>query len=377
MTLAVATQDPSAPAETYVRQHMRKLKPGGTVGLGLACRDAPPTDLPFLCLGPVEGRWRSKLASIENLVRSGYAAAVPRRREAEVTGFLAAHQVGAVLAEFGTTGCALRRICKDRGIRMVVNFHGYDATVMPKRPEIRYAYRLLARDADAFVCGSWHFREILLGLGFPAERVFVVPCGVEVADFAAAEARDPELIVAVGRLTAKKRTDLVIRALARAQAAHPGLRLEVIGDGPMRGACERLVRELGLGDRVTLHGSRDHGFVKAKLAEAGMFVQHSMTAPNGDQESQGVSLLEAMAASLPVVTTDHNGFAESVLHGETGLLSPEGDVAAMADSIARLAGDPELRLALGRNGRARVVAEFDADAMAARLRAVLFDGAVQ
>jgi colanic acid/amylovoran biosynthesis glycosyltransferase len=343
MTLAVATQDPSAPAETYVRQHMRKLKPGGTVGLGLACRDAPPTDLPFLCLGPVEGRWRSKLASIENLVRSGYAAAVPRRREAEVTGFLAAHQVGAVLAEFGTTGCALRRICKDRGIRMVVNFHGYDATVMPKRPEIRYAYRLLARDADAFVCGSWHFREILLGLGFPAERVFVVPCGVEVADFAAAEARDPE----------------------------------VIGDGPMRGACERLVRELGLGDRVTLHGSRDHGFVKAKLAEAGMFVQHSMTAPNGDQESQGVSLLEAMAASLPVVTTDHNGFAESVLHGETGLLSPEGDVAAMADSIARLAGDPELRLALGRNGRARVVAEFDADAMAARLRAVLFDGAVQ
>ena len=105
-----------------------------------------------------------------------------------------------------------------------------------------------------------------------------------------------------------------------------------------------------------------------------MFVQHSMTAPNGDQESQGVSLLEAMAASLPVVTTDHNGFAESVLHGETGLLSPEGDVAAMAENIARIAGDPGLRLALGQNGRARVANEFD---MAARLRAVLFDGAVR
>ena len=134
MTLAVATQDPNAPAETYVRQHMRKLKPGGTVGLGLACSDAPPTDLPFLCLGPVEGRWRSKLASLESLLRSGYAAAVPRRREAEVTRFLAAHRVEAVLAEFGTTGCALRRICKERDIRLVVNFHGYDATVMPKRP---------------------------------------------------------------------------------------------------------------------------------------------------------------------------------------------------------------------------------------------------
>jgi glycosyltransferase involved in cell wall biosynthesis len=374
MTLAVATQDPNAPAETYVRQHMRKLKPGATVGLGLRCSDAPPADMPFLCLAPVKGRLRSRLASLDSLLRSGYAAAVPRRREPDVTRFLAAHRVQAVLAEFGTTGCALRRICKERDIRLVVNFHGYDATVMPKRAEIRYAYRLLARDADAFVCGSRHFRGILLGLGFPAERVFVVPCGVEVAEFASAEARDPDLIVAVGRLTPKKRTDLVIRALAAARAAHPRLRLEVIGDGPMRGPCERLVRELGLGSQVTLHGARDHAFVKAKLGEAGMFVQHSMTAPNGDQESQGVSLLEAMAAELPVVTTDHNGFAESVLHGETGLLSPEGDVAAMAENIGRIAGDPGLRLALGRNGRARVVREFDADAMAARLRAVLFDG---
>ena len=146
----------------------------------------------------------------------------------------------------------------------------------------------------------------------------------------------------------------------------------MIGEGPLRKTCESLIPELGLTGQVVMHGAREHAFVKERLAVAGMFAQHSVTASNGDQESQGISLVEAMAASLPVVATDHNGFSETVSHEETGLLSPEGDVRAMAANIAVLAGDDALRVAYGRNGRARAEAAFDAEVAAERLRELLF-----
>jgi glycosyltransferase involved in cell wall biosynthesis len=308
-----------------------------------------------------------------NILRTGFAGAVPWSRERDLLNFLRAHNVKVILAEFGPSGCALRHFCKRHGIDLFVNFHGYDATVMPRRLTIRHAYRSLALDAAGFICGSQYFKRILVNLGFPADRVHVVPCGIECEHFAPSPTRDANLLIAVGRLTAKKRADLTIRAFALARDQMPRLRLEIIGDGPLFPHCEALIGQLGLSECVTLLGERDHDFVRRRLAEASIFVQHSMTAPNNDQESQGISLLEAMAAGIPVVTTDHNGFSEAVVHGSTGLLSPEGDFQAMASNILLLAASDQMRREFGRRGRARVEAHFDAERTSERLRAVLFD----
>lgn len=372
MTLAVATSNPNSVAETYVRQHMRLIQPGATVGIGLSCEGEPALGIPVFCARQGRRGLLGKFGTLATLLRTGYAASIPAAEESRLASFLEKHGTRAVLAEFGTTGCALRVFCRKAGLPLFVNFHGHDATVLGRRRDIRHAYRLLAQDAERFICGSRHFAGILERLGIPAGRIEVVPCGIEIAQFSSDGEKDPDLVVAVGRLTRKKRPDLAIRAFALAHREHPSLRLEIIGEGGQRAVCEETIRDLGLEQAVTLLGARPHDEVKARLAGAGIFVQHSVTAENGDQESQGISLLEAMASGLPVATTDHNGFSETVLHDETGFLSPEGDVEAMAGNILRLARDPELARRLGRAGRARVEAQFDAVHLCARLSALIF-----
>lgn len=371
--LAIATQDPGSVAETYVRQHLRLILPGRTVGIALEPGASASGTTPF-CLLPTRQRnsvvRRAELLSA--LIRTGYSGGPSWTDAKGIAAFLRKHGVRAVLAEFGTTGIALQRLCSSLRLKLIVNFHGYDATVLPRRHDIRRAYRTLARNADGFVCGSRHFKRTLIDIGFPEEVIHIVPCGIEVADFDASSDRDGAKVLMVGRLTEKKRPDLAIHAFAEVLRTKSDLRLEIIGDGPFRPTCEAAIREHRLEDAITLHGELSHAAVRGHLAEASFFMQHSMTAANGDQESQGISLLEAMASGLPVVATDHNGFSETVLHDVSGLLSPEGDCHAMAANLTRLACNRDLSRAMGRAGRHRVETHFGAQDMAGRLRALLF-----
>lgn len=378
MRLAVATQNPATVAETYVRQHMRRVLPGQTVGIALGGdKKDVPTDMPFFIRENHATGWpKRRLSSLTNLARTGYAASLGIAEEAALAAFLAEHKVAALLAEFGTTGLVLRKTALRSGVRFIVNFHGFDATVLPKRQDIRFGYKLLARDADAFVCGSQHFSVILQDLGFPAARIHVIPCGVEAKDFDTGD-RAGHTVLAIGRLTEKKRPDLTIRAFAAAQKIVPNLRLELIGDGPEREKCERTIRDLGVGSSVVLHGAQPHSFVRERLTRTSIFAQHSVTAANGDQESQGISLIEAMSAALPVVATDHNGFSETVIDGQTGFLCPEGDTDKMAKDLIRLATDRELRIRMGDAGRQRVQRHFEAEQTSAQLRALLFPAPAQ
>ncbi|MEO0697582.1 MAG: glycosyltransferase [Pseudomonadota bacterium] len=372
MTLAVATHDPRSVAETYVRQHMRLIMPGNTVGIGLACSDEPANDLPFFCVRRSKRFPVRKLNTLSSFLRTGYSAGLSLGEEHRLAKFLRAHKVTALLAEFGTTGCALRLVAKREGIPIFVNFHGLDATVLGQRRTIRYAYRLLAQDAQRFFCGSRHFADVLVGIGIPHAKIDVVPCGIELDQFTATSTKNENQVIAIGRLTRKKRPDLAIRAFAVARQCKPDLKLDIIGDGPERGTCERTINQLGLKQSVTLVGAQSHAEVKKRLRKANIFVQHSVTAENGDQESQGISLVEAMASGVPVVTTDHNGFSETVSHGKTGLLSPEMDVEAMGQNLQRLASDPALAREMGTNGRRHAETYYDAHRLARRLRDVIF-----
>ncbi|MEL6828560.1 MAG: glycosyltransferase family 4 protein [Pseudomonadota bacterium] len=350
---------------------MTLVAPGRTVGIGLACAKGSMSELPMFCVDWGQRGLVGKLGRLLALLRTGYAPSLPINEERRLKAFLRQHRVTAILAEFGTSGCALRSFCKRTGIKLFVNFHGHDATVLGQRPHMRFAYRLLAKDADGIICGSRHFSEIVEDLGFPRRKISIIPCGVETDTFRTDVPKDMKRVVAVGRLTRKKRPDLAIRAFAHAHAKDLSLRLDIIGDGDQRDACETVIRELNVENAVTLHGAQPHSFVKDLVAKAGLFVQHSMTAENGDQESQGISLIEAMASGLPVVTTDHNGFSETVIDGETGLLSPEGDVAAMANNLSELARDTERARRFGAAGRARVEARYDAEVVSKQLASLV------
>ncbi|QYK42474.1 MAG: glycosyltransferase family 4 protein [Paracoccaceae bacterium] len=202
------------------------------------------------------------------------------------------------------------------------------------------------------------------------DRLRVVHCGIEVAAFPTPvllPAGGPHL-VAIGRLAAQKGFGLLVQALAKAVPRHPGLRLTLVGDGPLRGQLAHAVAEAGIADRVVFAGWQDEPGVHAALAQA-----HALIVPSF-AEGLPVVIMEAMAAGRPVIATAIAGVPELVVPGETGWLVPAGDADALATAIDSLAATaPERLEAMGAAARARVLARHDIDREAAKLVA-LFAG---
>lgn len=139
-----------------------------------------------------------KLATARALTLHGFSGAPTGASRVALRRFIQEHDVRIVLAEFGPTGAALQTLCHELDIPLVVNFHGFDATVMPRSPFVRHAYRRLAREAQAIIGGSEHFRDRLIGLGFAARDVHVVPCGIDLESFSSGTARNGRRLIAIG-----------------------------------------------------------------------------------------------------------------------------------------------------------------------------------
>jgi glycosyltransferase involved in cell wall biosynthesis len=191
--------------------------------------------------------------------------------------------------------------------------------------------------------------SFLVDHGFPNRRVHVIPHGLAAPPAVARTHERPELrLVTAANLEYWKGIDVLLDACARLDRR---LRLDVFGDGSLRDE----LREQASRRRVDAHF---HGFVpdvQARLASADVFVLPS----RGDNAPMAV--LEAMASGLPVVATRVGGVPELVRDGETGILVPADDPAALAAAVERLAGDRSLRSRLGEAGFTRVTTEFSLD----------------
>jgi glycosyltransferase involved in cell wall biosynthesis len=211
-----------------------------------------------------------------------------------------------------------------------------------------------------FLAVSEALREQAIARGYPAERTRVHYNGVDLERFRpGGEAREPGLILHVGRLVDKKGTRVLIDALARL----PGARLVVIGEGPLRGALER--RAAGAGVRFL--GALPSAEVAAWMRRASALAAPSLTAADGDAEGLPNVVVEAAASGLPVVATRHSGIPEAIDDGISGWLVAEGDAATLADRLAAaLAAGPEM----GRAARALAEARFDGRRQAERLEAI-------
>jgi glycosyltransferase involved in cell wall biosynthesis len=221
----------------------------------------------------------------------------------------------------------------------------------------RWADRLLAPATTATICVSETERAAgLAARTCRGARTVVIPNAIDV-DRApqAALAGAPPRIVTVGRLAAPKDPLTLVRALP-ALGARP-FTLAFAGGGREHARVEAELRAHGLGDRVELLGERHD--VPALLAAADVFVLASRS------EGAPLSVLEAMAAGLPVVASAVGGVPELVADGETGLLVPPGDPAALSSALARLLDDAELRRRMGAAGRARARDRFDISALRA------------
>jgi glycosyltransferase involved in cell wall biosynthesis len=214
-----------------------------------------------------------------------------------------------------------------------------------------WAERLVRPVTTAIVCPSEHTRtEGLAARTCAARSAVVIPNAVDVerALVAQHQARVPT-IVSVGRLHEPKDFLTLARALARLE---PGsFNALIVGDGPDRARVEEELHRASLDGAVTIAGERTD--VRELLAAADIFVLSSRS------ECMPISVLEAMAAGLPVVASAVGGVPEVVVEGETGLLVPPEHPETLAAVLASLIADAGARERMGAAGRARARARFD------------------
>jgi glycosyltransferase involved in cell wall biosynthesis len=207
--------------------------------------------------------------------------------------------------------------------------------------------------------------------------VLVIHHGVELSTFAPAGPHDDAeipTVLAVGRLVEKKGFRDLLAALATVRGRGRRFDCRIYGDGPLRDELEGQRDALGLQGMVTFMGAGDSAVVAAALAASDLFVLSPLVARDGDRDGIPNSLVEAMACSLPVVTTDVGGTTELVQDGRNGIVVPAADPAALADAIDRMLTDGDLRHRLGAAARRTIERDHDVDHAARRLEAIFFTG---
>ena len=228
----------------------------------------------------------------------------------------------------------------------------------------RVANRLAVRRSRCIVGVSEDAGAIARLEGAHGDRVRVIPNGVEIEphDRPTTQPAGRLRAVAVARLTPVKDFSTMLRAVRIVADAQPDFLLDIVGDGPSRPGLEALSRELGLQRHVTFHGAAAEP--RRYLLPATLFVQSSLS------EGISLTLLEAMAAGLPVVATEVGGTPEVVEHGVTGLLVAPADPEGLAAAMLTLLRDRERVQSMARAARQRVQRYFDLRQMTASYEAL-------
>jgi glycosyltransferase involved in cell wall biosynthesis len=235
----------------------------------------------------------------------------------------------------------------------VFTVHGWAFSAYAGLKSLLYLWadRLVSPVTTAVICVSETERASgVAARTCRADRTVVIRNAIDVAAVPRATPGDPATprLISVGRLNAPKDFNTLLHALATVDEHFEGA---IVGDGPERRAVEAELRRLGLEGRVQLLGERSD--VRQLLSTAHLFVLSS------DSEGLPISVLEAMAAGLPVVASAVGGVPELVVHGETGLLVPPRDTRALADALDRLLVDADLRRRFGAAARSRAGTLFD------------------
>ncbi len=233
--------------------------------------------------------------------------------------------------------------------------------------------------ASAFTTVSLANRGYMLELlGTKAAKVRVVHCGINVDTFPARSAESgaqSHVVFAAGPLLPRKGFDVLLYALALLGDTRPDIRVAIAGAGTQRKRLEELAERLHVGDRVSLLGNVSRDDIRTHLAAAGLFALPCRAALSGDRDAIPVALIEAMACSVPVVSTRFSGIPELVEHERSGLLVDPDDPVDLAAAIVRLLDDAPLRKQLQAAARQRVMDRFDLATAADQLSEV-FDGAI-
>lgn len=346
--ICIITTNKGAYSETFIRNHIEQLPFEKSVLYGgLSAIRNWDTERPLL---------NPYLEKLVDKVAPHLATLLTTKR---LVNFLKQRKIQLVLAEFGPVGERVLDACLRAKVPLVVHFHGDDAHA--ERYATQYnGYERLANHAAAAVGVSYPMIDRLASLGFPAKKLHYIPYGIDTAYFSVGNPQTAKPhFIAVGRFVDKKAPHLTILAFSKVLQQVPNATLTMIGTGPLLVACKTLAKALHISDQIYFKGVCTPEEVQYCLQHARAFLMHSVTPDTGGKEGTPLSILEASATGLPIISTLHAGIPEAVIHRKTGFLVNEFDIEEMADYMIQLAKDPMLAQRMGEAGRAHITAHYD------------------
>lgn len=253
------------------------------------------------------------------------------------------------------------RLVSRLGIPFVVTSHGSDVRILERSGLLRSSARGVARRAGRWTAASRFLaRDIEQQLGLTADSVTVSPMPVELALFqqgAEATRVTPPRILYAGNLLQSKGVDILIQAVAALRERGVACELRILGRGPCGEQLLQQIRDLRLESVASIHPFVPQSSMPAEYGAATVTVLPT----RGQAEGLGLTLVEALVAGSAVIGTPAGGIPEVVRDGETGLLVPDGDAAALADALARLLQDVSLRDRLVAAGQRHVRQLYSVD----------------
>jgi len=261
--------------------------------------------------------------------------------------------------------------------KMATIFHGYDISAVSALTKYTNDYQELFAQAQLMLPISQLWKNKLIALGCPAEKIQVHRMGVDLNLFEYdqhsqlnKQKNNLFRLFTVARFSEKKGLEYAIRALALL-ANDIYFHYYLGGFGELEQELRKLVIELQLEDKITFLGALDQQQVKKHMLAADAFIQPSVTAQNGDMEGVPVAIMEAMAMGIPVLSTFHSGIPELITNNEHGLLAQECDAHGLANNIERLYRDENLVKQLIINARRQIEIMSDVDKLNQQLLVIL------
>ena len=247
------------------------------------------------------------------------------------------------------------------GGKLITVFHGYDITSYVKQ-QGEDVYSALFAHGDLFLPISINWKNKLIKLGCPEEKIRVHRMGIDVQKFKynkRSEHKSKITILTIARLVEKKGVEFAIQAIAKIVQEYPEIQYSIAGDGPLRDQLTTLIDELGVGKNVTLLGWQSQEEITHLMGQADILLAPSVTGSDGDMEGIPVVLMEACAQGLPVISTFHSGIPELIKDGVTGALAEERNVDQLVEKLRLFVLNPETRLEIANNARDFVMEHYD------------------
>jgi glycosyltransferase involved in cell wall biosynthesis len=345
---------------TFIRAHLQELPGNNSLIYGASLPLYQPDGTPFFSANPLVNKIEGGL---ERLGLPGFYF-----RKKAIKQYLIENNIQAVLAEFAITGVQMMDLCQELDIPMVVTVLGYDGSSHWALKKYGPRYKEFSQKAAAVVCVSTDLMRQMQTLGVSEEILHFIPCGPNYSghQFAQPDLTPPHFL-AVAAFTEKKGYPYTLRAFHKVVQVIPDAKLHIVGEGNLYPKMKSLSKQLGLEKSVTFHGRQPLETISKLSIKSRAFVQHSITAQNGDKEGTPVAILEAASLGLPIISTQHGGINDAVIHGSTGFLVKEKDVETMAKYMLELARKPILAKDMGLRGYQHIQEHYNQEKLIQQL----------